>query len=285
MTAVREELDRALADAVRKHGIVTWLDPDRAFAGVANSVEVGEAKLCTFDGSFYALQHRLLDLIDAEARPKLIVYLPGVETLSGTPLLELGVMGGTFISDLRKLAKTALAKVHIPKARIDALLGTPNLTLEMVESSIAVEVGVPEALRAIFGGASSEALLLRVFEDPNAINDVAQAGITDVLALYVGSLLATTLPSEPVALLDALWERVLVTEFVADLTRRSVAPPAASERSSKDVNVQKLCHKIASKLRQGSDATKTSIGSGPTACLCSGTACATWHPASAAAWP
>lgn len=253
MTAVREELDRALVDAVRRHGIVAWLDPERAFSDVAVGVDVGDAKVHVFDGSYYALQHELLRLIDSEARPKIVVYLSGVDTLTGTPLLELGAMGGMFKSDLKKIARTALTKVNMPKARIDALLATPNLTLEIVESAIAVEIGVPEALRAIFGGASNEDLLFRVMSEPAVVKQVERAGVTSVLAAYLGSLLATSLPEDTAALVDALWEWVLVTEFVSDLPRRSSAPPAAAERSSKDTNVQRLCNKIADRLRLRDD--------------------------------
>src|SRR5260221_6618699 len=109
-----------------------WFDPQGAFREIAD-INVPGATRLAFDGSFYRLQHAAEKHLLREERPQLLIYVPGIDSVLGTPLLELSTIGGTYKEGLKSIAHRALAALHVRKPRIDGLLATPNLTVSIVE--------------------------------------------------------------------------------------------------------------------------------------------------------
>src|SRR5688572_8849426 len=90
------EVSKALAARVQKSGVVVWLDAAAAFTSVAASIDVPKSTVLRFDGSAYALQHEAERFLSRDEFPAMIVYVPGLDTLHDTPLLELQAIGETY---------------------------------------------------------------------------------------------------------------------------------------------------------------------------------------------
>ena len=250
--AVAQELGRVLGQHVAEHGIVLWFDGPAAFKSVADGLEIPGASLLHFLGSWYQVQHKAEKFLSKDERPSIVVYLPGLDGLDGTPLSELGAIGDSYKEHLHSVAHRALAGLGMSQTRIGQLLSTPNLTLDLVEEAAALETGVPEPLRPIFGGASPEELLIRTLsEDAVVLERIRTAGVEPQLASYLAGLVEIPTP-EAGELAQVLWERILTTEFVWDL-KNAAAPEKAAAVASKDRVIRDLCHRVAERLRRMGD--------------------------------
>lgn len=238
------EVSKALATRVQKSGVVVWLDAAAAFTSVAPSIDVPKSTVLRYDGSTYALQHEAERFLSRDEFPTLVVYVPGLDTLHDTPLLELQAIGETYAEGLNSVARRALKNLGMSQARIDALLATPNLTAELVEQAAALEVGVPEPLRPIFGSASPDEILSRALEEDPAVDRAREAGLFPTLLGYLSQLLDLSPPPT----LEPLWDRALLSEFAWDL--KVAPPPIVAERASTDAVIRELSNRVLQRLRQ-----------------------------------
>jgi hypothetical protein len=218
---------------------------------VAEVLEIPGASLLQFSGSWYEVQHKAEKFLSKDERPSIVVYLPGLDGLDGTPLSELSAIGDSYKEHLHSVAHRALAGLGMSQTRIGQLLSTPNLTLDLVEEAAALETGVPEPLRPIFGGASPEEILVRTLSEDAVLERIRVAGVEPQLASYLAGLVEIPAPDAS-ELAHVLWERILTTEFVWDL-KNAQPPEKAAAKASRDRVICDLCHRVAERLRRLGD--------------------------------
>jgi hypothetical protein len=87
MGKVTEELVALISRQIQDHGIVVWYDPEHAYDDVVNQLHPPETTVLRYEGSVFALRHRLepfLEFIDDHAiiratidtPPRVLLYIP-----------------------------------------------------------------------------------------------------------------------------------------------------------------------------------------------------------------
>ncbi|GIW89836.1 MAG: hypothetical protein KatS3mg109_0268 [Pirellulaceae bacterium] len=87
MGKVSGELLHLIRKQIDDHGIVVWYDPETAYRRLVESLQLPDAQLLRFDGSFFQLRETLephLEWIDQrgtfkcdpEIPPRLLIYVP-----------------------------------------------------------------------------------------------------------------------------------------------------------------------------------------------------------------
>src|SRR4051794_3754830 len=90
---VTNSLKGLIARQVADHRLVVWYDPERAYLSAAESLEIPDATVVHYDGSFFALRHRIDHLMNGSQPPRLVVYVPEHQDQTHHALIELEVAG------------------------------------------------------------------------------------------------------------------------------------------------------------------------------------------------
>ena len=165
VNVVRNRLADQVTRKVERYGVVIWDDPESAYREVVEQIKPRGTKLCVFDGSWYALRHKVEPLLSGLKPPSLLVYVPATKPPTPDPLEELRVIGTSYRIRLPTLLKQAL-KGQLTEKRI-AQIGKQCSTL-------------PQAEAALEGSASEvDARLLAITKEtsPPAVTAVLISGI------------------------------------------------------------------------------------------------------------
>jgi hypothetical protein len=261
MNAFTNYLCAQLEQMLEKRRVVVFYDPRSEFAplfdreleaigsgadGLVNVV-IGEelTALARFSGSFFALRAAVESSVARDEPGRLIVYLPGAERdRHGSILMELEKGGVCYEPQLKRQARTVL-RTFYTDGDIDEMLSSDALTYSDVVAFVgqAESGGDASILRAIFGGASSEGLLVNWIATNERDGDiVAKGGLAELYRL-VDARLGFSLPPD-VTLSEARGRTVrylLVNEFRSDLTGEppvSVAMVPSSPSKEHRVRIQ-----------------------------------------------
>lgn len=255
---VSAALEAELRTAVRRHGIVVWLDLDAHYSSfvdrLAALAEAGSLPYAVrrFRGSHLALMMALEGLAGRAETAPLVIHLPGFneDTVKETPLYELYAAGVRFRKALDTLVTEAAAGRVAPDS-VTAFTEQPGLSLENADTWLAgVLSGVLAAELAAElatehqGGDGGLAAQLRGMRPTAVLDDLLagglelsgleQPGAEDSLWRQWTAWIAlpatwrqTTLPAasrraEDVAFAVASW--ALCVEYVDDLKRQPVSP-------------------------------------------------------------
>jgi hypothetical protein len=265
---VSAALEAEVRAAVRRHGLVIWLDPERNYTALVDILIARQAQgtlpypVLGLRGSALALVLELADLAGGVDRPALLLHLPGLDAQSvrKTPLLELAAAGVHLHRPLAAVVSDAAAG-RVPPAEIAAFLAGPVVDLPGADAWLA------RALRATAGGeleATVRGLPLTALIDDLLGRGVVQQRLGEtgataaVLAAVEASAglpeawVALSLPTdgrsaEDLAFALASW--ALAVEYVDDLRR----PPHAAclpQQNRLPRAVIDACRALASHLRQ-----------------------------------
>jgi hypothetical protein len=92
---VTEHLFGLVRKQVEDHGLVVWYDPDGVYSDAAASLELPDATVMLYEGSFFDLRRRIdqQKLMDGEEPPRLVVYVPLAQDQTHHALVELEAAG------------------------------------------------------------------------------------------------------------------------------------------------------------------------------------------------
>lgn len=220
-----------------KRRVVVFYDPRSEFVpffdrelpplgvGLNGLVEVSigerQALLARYMGSFFGLRAAVEPIVAKDDPDPLVVYLPGVERdRDASVLMELEKGGTCYEPQLRRLARTVLRQSQTDGA-IDDMLRPDGLTYSDIVHYLeqAADGQQASVLKSIFGGASSEGLLVQWLASDEHDQDVEQRGADDELYRLLEARLGLSLPPDtPVS--DARLKAaryVLANEFRSDL--------------------------------------------------------------------
>src|SRR5687767_7907720 len=93
MGPVSDYLWGMIARQVRERGLVVWYDPDGHYRDFAAALELPEAVVARYEGSFYALRHQIEARLTGFEPPPLVLYVPRDREATGDALLEVESLG------------------------------------------------------------------------------------------------------------------------------------------------------------------------------------------------
>lgn len=260
-----------LDELLKKHGIVVLYDPRREFEPffARELKEIGTGynglpRVCVaeritflaqFAGSYFELRARVEPIIALDKPEPLIIYLAGVVRDRQTSILmELEKAGTTYEPQLRRLARSVL-RTRFTDGRIDELLPSSRVaTYEDIVSFLrqSDEGASASALRTLFEGAQSEAIITRWLAEPLRDGAIVQKGGLHELLKLVDTRLGLTLPNTtPIAdARERVLRYVLVGEFRSDL---QCEPPSSVGMIPTPTNSEQVerVRDVAQSLRRG----------------------------------
>lgn len=264
-------LDKALAE---RH-IVVFYDPRSEFLPLFDrelqSVGAGPDGLhCVFvrdrqtlvaryDGSFFAVRAAVESTVAEDEPDPLLIYIPGVSRdQNESVLMELEKGGATYEPKLKRHARSLLRQFYTDGA-IDDMLAPGSLTYDDVVSYLeqARTGGQGSMLKTIFGGASSELLLVQWLADGSRDNEIVVKQALSELLRLIEVRLGLSLP-ETASAADARSKTVrfvLVNEFRADLKGQSPASTLMIETPATKEQLVRV-GEVAEGLRRGEHAAR-----------------------------
>ena len=248
MGVLADHIHRRVGEDLDDRHVVVWYDPARAWESWIRSLVGGaapslgpqvvlidgrDAKLVTYQGSYYELLRACEPLTSGTDLPRLLVYVPGEEHQEAlTPLRELECVGGEKEPyqdqrDLASMARRALSAAGTAESEIDALLAHENLDFEYLDR-LGGDSGSASPLSPVFGsGREIDVFPLFLVDERRRTNSAKKGLLPDIAMLARSSLgLAVEQKLHPSAMRDQLARMILCAEFRADLKG-----PAPSEIS------------------------------------------------------
>ena len=245
---VSAALEADLRSAVRRNGIVVWLDQAGDYTGFAERLRALRAagalpyQVHAFRGSHLALMLELDGVAAGTEKVPLVIHLPGLtrETMRATPLLELVAVGTEYRKALATLVTEAAAGQVRPD-QIEAFKGQPGLTLAGADAWLSALLdgatgGLDAQLRAMSPAGVLDDLLTggplaRRISDPETAGALwerfaAWTGLTE--GWREATLPAGRPGAEDVAFAAAGW--ALCAEYAADLRCAGRGPPGVRRR-------------------------------------------------------
>ncbi len=248
---VSQALEAELAEKVRRHGLVVWLDSQKHYVGFVERLKAARAAgalkydVRAFAGSYLELMLALDDVAQGAEKPRLLVYLPGLtrDSVRTTPAYELYAAGTTHLKALDTLVAEAAAGKAAPH-HIEAFAARGDLTLDAADGWLdTLLASQSDGLRARLRVMRPTAVLDDLLDG----GDLAAAGAGDP-ALWAQLTAWLGLPSDwhhtvsPEAKRDGVapealspWRTAsaaaswaLCVEYVDDLDRAPVSPLLAS---------------------------------------------------------
>lgn len=166
-TPVSDALNAELRAAMRRRGLVAWLDPSGIYTAFADALVAQHTggqfphPVIAFRGSWLAWLEALGERPDGADPTPLLVHLPGYTdvTVRETPAFPLVEMSARFERDLTELVRDAAAGQVTPD-RIDAFLARGTPTLASADAWLASETTSHDAERAaVYAQVSPDVLL------------------------------------------------------------------------------------------------------------------------------
>ncbi|MDP9363433.1 MAG: PglZ domain-containing protein [Chloroflexota bacterium] len=267
MGVVKDHLRGLVERQVGEHGIVVWFDPDGHYAAFVRELALTDARVETYDGSFFALRHRLDPLLDlaAEAPPRLVVYVPVGHDRACEALIEL-THAGVVMRPGRSspLLNTRLAVVA--KAALRPLLGKPELaeiekqidanrlTLEDVDKLGGADGTTGGLISVIFDTTNPREVALAFLDGDRFDNEIAKRHAVSEVAAFLGRAFGVDLPAtaDCLNLRSSLARHVLMTEFVGSL-RGPLPAQLSSVKIAADQDARDACVNLVREWRNRRD--------------------------------
>ncbi|MEQ1501356.1 MAG: BREX-6 system phosphatase PglZ [Myxococcota bacterium] len=257
-------LEADVRSAVRRSGIVLWLDGDGSYGGFAQTLHESRSSgelpydVLAWTGSHLELMLALDTRAAGLEKPPLLVHLPGFneETIKQTPLYELYAAGARYRKSLETLVTEAAAG-RVPPEQIAAFVAQGPLTLDRADAWLeAVSGGVATGLQSQLDGMSVPALvddlvaggaIARQLVGSQPIEVVwdhmrARLGLSRVWR-EAGASTATDL-----GFAAASW--ALCVEYVHDLKRRDPVDEHLAGMKGLPGPVREACCALAAHLRE-----------------------------------
>ena len=150
MGIVSEYLSDLIVRQVNEKGIVVWYDPEGHYQAFAQSLALPDTTIARYEGSYFALRQQVDALLEQDAAPRLVVYVPLAQEETQHALVELCAAGAVVKpgqaarprnTRLSVVAKGALRELRAPKelTEIEKQVEEGKLSLEELDHLAAQE--------------------------------------------------------------------------------------------------------------------------------------------------
>jgi PglZ domain len=255
MGIVTDYLRTQIAKQVDDNGIVVWYDPEKHYAHIADHLALPNTRFAQYKNSFFALRHEvdaLLNDLDADLPPRLLVYVPLSQDNTNRALIELETYGvvmqpgqqpPTRNTKLAIVAKNALKPIVADEniAAIEKQVEAGKLTLSDLETWGSESTLDLNVLSVLFGKVNPQDIAL-LFLSADRVNKYDSAlqkknALPELLAM-LKSIFDFDAPQEiePTDLRDRLARHVLMTEFIDSLQSSIPNQLAAVKQPAREVN-------------------------------------------------
>jgi len=254
MAAVTEHLIGLIAKQVEDRGLVVWYDPERAYASVAETLDLPDTTVARYDGSFFALRHQIDHLINDQEPPRLVVYVPEDRGNTHNVLVELEAAGVVVQpgqqppirnTRLAVVARNALRPIlgESRASDIEKQVEAGKLNLENLEE-LARKGKTTGVLSIVFGFDNPEDVALGFLASDRHDQEIEQKAAIDELRGLVQGGFDITLP-ESASLADIrerLARHVLLTDLVTTLGDAVPSALKSVPMASKPASVESSVH-------------------------------------------
>jgi hypothetical protein len=170
---------------VDEQQLVVWFDPERHYESILPPLEQEGIPVEVFDGSIFALRHRVERFLSAAERPRLVVYVPGDEDRLRWPLGELTAAGVVMRpgqqpvqrnTRLAVVARAALAERIGPESLEAVIKQVEAGSLSLAELDALSERGAASTgvLAVIFDTSDAGEIALRFLSDERVDGKLAE---------------------------------------------------------------------------------------------------------------
>ena len=258
MGIVTEHLRQLIAKQVNDYSLVVWYDPERYYADVACNLALPDATVECYDGSFFALRHKIEPLMGGYVPPRLVVYVPLEQASTQHALAELEAAGIVMMpgqqpptrnTRLALVARNAL-KLIIGEANaleIEKQTEAGKLTLVELDDLAGRGESISKGVVAvIFGTNNAPEIALRLLDDERLDADITKKDAGAELALLLGSAFEIELEATgtPAAMRAALARYLLATEFIASLYGETPVSLTSIPTAKKDAAREAATHLV-----------------------------------------
>jgi hypothetical protein len=230
---VSEYLCQLIARQVEDHGLVTWYDPERAYAEVAAALAIANTTIARYDGSFLRLRHDIDHLMNDSRPPRLVVYVPADRDQTHDALIELEAAGVVMKprqqppncnTRLSVVARNALRPI-LGAGQVDEIeRQAENGKLTLADLNILADKGKEDSgvLTLIFGTANPQEVALGFLPDDHHDSDIDKKAVQKELRqLFQVSFDLALPPSTALTdLRERLGRHVLLTDLITGLGRQ-----------------------------------------------------------------
>jgi len=243
-------------------GIVVWYDPEGHCQEFIKSLDLPGTPLEKYDGSFFALRHRIDPCLSRCDPPRLIVYVPMDRSQTHNALVEAEAAGVVIFPGAQPRQRNTRLSV-IAKAELRGKIGDQELT--QIEKQIdAGKLSLADLDRMADGGPGSSRGLLSVIFGTSSPHDVAlrflssdqydegivkKDALLELAALHQSELeLAGQAGENPKDLRVRLARHVLTTDFLNAL-QGSIPQQLAPLKTASEPAARKACIGLARSWR------------------------------------
>ena len=230
MGLVSEYVRNLVAKQVEDHGVVVWYDPDKHYEHLASNLSLANTTVLRYDGSYFALRHKVEPLIAGLDAPRLVVYLPIDQAKTHHAMVELETAGvvvapgehATRNTRLSLAARNALKSVvgEDTAVSIEEQVEAGKLTLDNLDSLAEKGDGIAKGVVSIiFGTSNPQEVALAFLASDQHDADISKKNAAQELAMLLQAGFEVELPvsEEPAAWRVQLSRHVLTTELAAHL--------------------------------------------------------------------
>ncbi|SHJ91137.1 PglZ domain-containing protein [Desulfatibacillum alkenivorans DSM 16219] len=242
MAKLSDRIRSMIARQVKDRGIVVWYDPEKAYAGLIQNLDLPETAVLQYADSFFRLRHELesyLEFVNSEQKPKdgcgvapnVVVYVPMERGQTSFALVEAETAGvvvepGAETADRNSRLRVQAESFFLEKApekagHLARQVEEGLLTLEDLDR-ISEEVGsiTSGALKLVFGAASPLESIIEFASGPDKDEQISRKKALGELRSLVKSELGLDFgdATSPEDARRELRRVILLAEFTASIS-------------------------------------------------------------------
>jgi hypothetical protein len=231
MGVVTQYLASLIATQVEERSLVVWYDPDQSYPDAAAALEVPNAKVVCYDGSYIQLRHDIDQLLKGQQPPRLVVYVPHAQPDTHHALIELEAAGVVMQPGQQPPPRNTRLAI-VARNALKPLVGEENAaeyekqveagqrTLTDLDQLGALGEGLSTAgLTLVYGTGNPQDVARLFLTDPSFDPEVERKDATPELIRTVETTFDCTVPKE-ISLEDlreVLARHVLATDLISTL--------------------------------------------------------------------
>ncbi len=263
---VTEHLLSLIARQVEDHRLVVWYDPEGHYGELTGHLDIPEATVARYDGSFFALRHTIDRLLEGLVPPRLLVYVPLDPADARNALVELEVAGVVMKpgqqpparnTRLSVVARNALKPLlGEESAAIEKQVDAGKLTLAELDNIGGDVVGYTKGVVSLlFRSSNPQDIALAFLSDDRLDVEVVKKSAAAELVGILGDAFDIELPrDEPLPALRTRFARhVLTTDLIVGL-RDSTPASLSSVKVAAKTAAREACATLARTWRMRRDA-------------------------------
>jgi len=266
---VSDYLRSLIKKQVDDHGIVVWYDPEGHYQEFLKSLDLPGTPLVKYEGSFFALRHRIDTFLSRCDPPRLIVYVPLDRNQTHNALVEAEAAEVVIFPGAQHRQRNTRLSV-VAKAELRGKMGDQELTqiekqIEAGKFSLAdlnrMADGGPGSSRGllslIFGTISPHDVALRFLSSDQYDEEIVKKDALLELAALLQSEYELATPASQVNenakdLRGRLARHILITDFLNAL-QGNAPQQLASLKIASDPAARNACISLAKAWRQRRD--------------------------------